>query len=116
MRELTPPGAETFIFPSFSRHIENSLICSFQKCYRSQCVVPGSAVSVQIAKSDFLSAAKSDFLYDSKNIERHSCESDFVITGAMNSLAFIEHGNYRVDYGELGMIRFKVNDRKEAQN
>jgi hypothetical protein len=24
-RELTPPGAETFIFPSFSRHIENSL-------------------------------------------------------------------------------------------
>jgi hypothetical protein len=23
MRESTPPGAETFIFPSFSRHIKN---------------------------------------------------------------------------------------------
>jgi 2-oxo-hept-3-ene-1,7-dioate hydratase len=33
---------------------------------------------------------------------------DFVITGAMNSLAFIERGNYKVDYGELGMIKFKV--------
>ena len=57
MRELTPSGAETFIFLSFSRHIENSLTCSFQQCYRSQCVVHGSAVSVQIAKSDFLSAS-----------------------------------------------------------
>lgn len=41
---------------------------------------------------------------------------DFVITGAMNSLAFIERGNYKVDYGELGMIKFKVKGRKEAQN
>jgi len=41
---------------------------------------------------------------------------DFVITGAMNSLAFIERGNYRVDYGELGMIKFKINGRKEAEN
>ena len=30
-----------------------------QQCYRSQCVVHGSAVSVQIAKSDFLSASLS---------------------------------------------------------
>ena len=41
---------------------------------------------------------------------------DFVITGAMNSLAFIERGNYRVDYGELGTIKFKVNGQKEAEN
>ena len=41
---------------------------------------------------------------------------DFVITGAMNPLAFIERGNYNVDYGELGMIEFKVKGRKEAQN
>jgi len=41
---------------------------------------------------------------------------DFVITGAMNSLAFIERGNYKVDYGGLGMIKFKVNGRKEAEN
>jgi 2-keto-4-pentenoate hydratase len=39
---------------------------------------------------------------------------DFVITGAMNSLAFIERGNYKVDYGELGMIKFKVNGRKRG--
>jgi hypothetical protein len=32
MRNLTPPGAETFIFPSFLRHIENCLTCSFQQC------------------------------------------------------------------------------------
>jgi hypothetical protein len=31
----------------------------------------------------------------------------------MNSLAFIERGNYKVDYGELGMIKFKVKDLKE---
>jgi hypothetical protein len=58
IRELTPPGAETFIFSSFSRHIENSLTRSFQQCYRSQCVVLGSAVSIQIAKSNFLSATR----------------------------------------------------------
>jgi 2-keto-4-pentenoate hydratase len=37
---------------------------------------------------------------------------DFVITGSMNSLAFIERGEYKVDYGELGMIQFKVSSRK----
>jgi 2-keto-4-pentenoate hydratase len=41
---------------------------------------------------------------------------DFVITGAMNSLAFIERGEYKVDYGELGRIKFKVKDRKEMKN
>ena len=41
---------------------------------------------------------------------------DFVITGAMNPLAFIERGHYKVDYGELGMIKFRVKDRKKAQN
>ena len=40
---------------------------------------------------------------------------DFVITGAMNSLAFIERGNYNVDYGELGIIKFKVNGRKRGE-
>lgn len=40
---------------------------------------------------------------------------DFVITGAMNSLTFIERGNYKVDYGELGMIKFIVKAQKEAQ-
>jgi len=39
---------------------------------------------------------------------------DFVITGAMNSLAFIERGNYNVDYGELGMIKFKVKGLKRG--
>jgi hypothetical protein len=34
----------------------------------------------------------------------------------MNSLAFIERGHCRVDYGEFGMIEFKVKGRKEAQN
>ena len=38
---------------------------------------------------------------------------DFVITGAMNSLAFIERGDYKVNYGKFGMIKFKVKDRKE---
>jgi hypothetical protein len=28
MRELTSPEAKTFIFSSFSRHIENSLTCA----------------------------------------------------------------------------------------
>jgi hypothetical protein len=28
-RELTPPGAEIFIFPSFSRHIEKPLDLQF---------------------------------------------------------------------------------------
>ena len=41
---------------------------------------------------------------------------DFVITGAINSLAFIERGHYKVDYGELGMIKFKVKGRKEVEN
>ena len=41
---------------------------------------------------------------------------DFVITGAMNSLAFIERGKYMVDYGELGMIKFKVKGQKAAEN
>jgi 2-keto-4-pentenoate hydratase len=41
---------------------------------------------------------------------------DFVITGAMNSLTFIERGKYQVDYGELGTIKFKVKGRKEAEN
>jgi len=39
-------------------HIENSLTCSFQQCYRNYFVVLGSAVSIQIAKSDFLSSHK----------------------------------------------------------
>lgn len=39
---------------------------------------------------------------------------DFVITGAMNSLAFIERGEYKVDYGDLGMIKFKVKDSKRG--
>jgi hypothetical protein len=34
----------------------------------------------------------------------------------MNSLTFIERGNYKVDYGELGMIKFKVKGQKETEN
>jgi len=37
---------------------------------------------------------------------------EFVITGAMNSLTFIERGKYRVDYGDFGTIEFKVKGRK----
>jgi hypothetical protein len=55
MRELlTPPGAETFIFPSFSRHIEKPLDLQLSivlKKFKS--LVFGSAVLDQIAKSGF---------------------------------------------------------------
>ena len=41
---------------------------------------------------------------------------DFVITGAMNSLTFIERGDYKVDYGKFGMIKFRVKGHKKAEN
>jgi len=46
----------------------------------------------------------------------HIKAGDFVITGAMNSVAFIERGDYKVDYGKFGMIKFRVKGHKEAQN
>jgi hypothetical protein len=39
-----------------------------------------------------------------------------LITGAMNSLPFIDRGHYKVDYGGLGMSKFKVKGQKEAEN
>jgi hypothetical protein len=75
MRESTPPEAKTFIFPSFSRHIEKSLdlqflivlqksVCGAWECRfnpnrKKRFSISLSAflsASVQIAKSDFLSA------------------------------------------------------------
>jgi 2-oxo-hept-3-ene-1,7-dioate hydratase len=49
------------------------------------------------------------FLIEKLHLHGYRIEAgDFVITGAMNSLTFIERGNYKVDYGELGIIKFKV--------
>ncbi len=49
------------------------------------------------------------FLIEKLHLRSYQIKAgDFVITGAMNSLTFIECGKYKVDYGELGMIKFKV--------
>ena len=52
------------------------------------------------------------FLVEKLHSRGHQIKAgDFVITGAMNSLTFIERGKYKVDYGELGMIKFKVKEK-----
>ncbi|MFV9690426.1 MAG: 2-keto-4-pentenoate hydratase [Desulfobacteria bacterium] len=55
------------------------------------------------------------FLIEKLHLRSYQIKAgDFVITGAMNSLTFIERGKYKVDYGELGMIKFKVKDRERG--
>jgi len=57
------------------------------------------------------------FLVEKLHLRGHQIKAgNFVITGAMNSLTFIERGKYKVDYGELGMIKFKVKGQKAAEN
>ena len=52
------------------------------------------------------------FLVEKLHLRSYQIKAgDFVITGAMNSLTFIERGKYKVDYGELGMITFKVKEK-----
>ncbi len=39
-------------------------------------------------------------------------KGDIVITGAMNTMFPAARGTYEVDYGELGMIKFKVIEKQ----
>ena len=75
----------------------------------------GQIVAEGVATNNMWGDQWDALLFLVKNLDSRGYQikaGDFVITGAMNSLAFIERGNYRVDYGDFGTIKFKVKSRK----
>jgi hypothetical protein len=53
------------------------------------------------------------FLFEKLNSRGYQVKKgDIVITGAMNTMFPATHGTYEVDYGELGMIKFKVIEKQ----
>jgi 2-keto-4-pentenoate hydratase len=79
----------------------------------------GQIVAQGVATNNMWGDQWSALLFLVEKLHLHGYQikaGDFVITGALNSLTFIERGDYKVDYGELGMIKFKVKGHKEAEN
>jgi 2-keto-4-pentenoate hydratase len=53
------------------------------------------------------------FLFEKLNSRGYQVKKgDIVITGAMNTMFPAARGTYEVDYGKLGMIKFKVIEKQ----